>query len=278
MFGPVNGGLKSPKNFKEVFKNEVIFDFLRNFIYKGLTKLPVWNKYYKNASTIINSDQNVLKIVPKKFHHKTFQIFDTLANTDIFMPNPQKLDTPKTIVLLFCGRLIAKKGVLLLLESYKRCLETHKIDNLLLNIAGNGQLYQQIIDFIKTNNLEGKVNVYSKLSRESVVEKYKEAHIFCAPTLREPGGTAILEAMACSLPIITSNYGGPSFSVTDECGIKINMVDYQTYTNDLTDAILYLYNNPEVRNEMGSKGRERAIKEFSLQSVEQKLTKIWKTL
>lgn len=276
IIGPINGGLKTPEHFRKVFNKNIITDFLRDSLYKSVIKLPGWNKYYNRAEKIIISDKNLLKSIPGKYHNKTFQIFDVLVDPVEFSPGIVQSDA-STTTILFTGRLIPKKGILLLLKAYLKCLVDFKIDNLKLSIVGNGPLLKNVLSFIENNYLQDKISVYNNISRNTLIEKYQTSDIFCLPTLREPGGLAILEAMSCGLPIITSNYGGPSYSVTNECGIKIEMGNYDQYIDDTASAIARLYYEPVLRRKMGVASRERIIEEFSTDSVERKLINLWES-
>jgi glycosyltransferase involved in cell wall biosynthesis len=109
-----------------------------------------------------------------------------------------------------------------------------------------------------------------------MLKLYQNSDIFCLPTLREPGGTAILEAMACALPIITSNYGGPKYSVTEDCGTKIEVKDCEQYIRDLADALIKLINDSSLRLKMGLCARQRVEQEFSLIALEKKLIDLYK--
>jgi len=110
-------------------------------------------------------------------------------------------------------------------------------------------------------HLEGSVSLLGQIARRELFTKYQESDIFCLPTLREAGGGAILEAMACGLPIVTSDYGGPRCSVTDDCSIRIEMVDSREYVADLSPALERSARNEDLRRSMGQRARQRALGE-----------------
>jgi glycosyltransferase involved in cell wall biosynthesis len=278
IIGPINGGLKTPKNFRKVFLKNAFFDFFRDMIYRSITKLNGWNKYYEHSTSIIISDANLLKPIPQKYHPKTYQIFDVLVDPSEFTPQSSQTKNQKHLTILFSGRLIPKKGIQLLLEAYRKCIYEYKLNDLTLNIIGTGPLLNNILKFIEKHSLKDKIFVFSNLPKSSLIEKYQTADIYCLPTLREPGGLAILEAMSCGLPVITSNYGGPAYSVTSECGIKIDLLNYDQYIHDMANAIKTLYYDRVLRNRMGANSRGRIVKEFSIETVEKKLLTLWEKL
>jgi glycosyltransferase involved in cell wall biosynthesis len=84
--------------------------------------------------------------------------------------------------------------------------------------------------------------------------------------------------MSCGLPVVTSDYGGPTVTVTERCGFKIPIQSGDQYIKDMVKAIHILYMDSGLRLEMGRNARERVVHEFSLENVERELIKIWSNL
>ena len=53
-------------------------------------------------------------------------------------------------------------------------------------------------------------------------EIVRDSDVFVLPSLRECGGTVLLEAMAVGVPMVATNWGGPSYYVDDSCGIRVD--------------------------------------------------------
>lgn len=82
---------------------------------------------------------------------------------------------------------------------------------------------------------------------------YSQASLFLYPSLRESFGIPLLEAMACGVPVITSNTSSMPEIARDAAEI-VNPFDPQT----IAEAILKLWKNAELRTELASKGIKRA--------------------
>jgi phosphatidylinositol alpha-1,6-mannosyltransferase len=95
-------------------------------------------------------------------------------------------------------------------------------------------------------------DVYVMTSRVNL----KEAH--------EGFGIAFLEAAACGIPAIGSKAGGIEDAVVD--GTTGILVEPDS-PKQLADALMFLYQNPEKRKEMGKAGLERALSQFSPQAI-----------
>jgi glycosyltransferase involved in cell wall biosynthesis len=83
----------------------------------------------------------------------------------------------------------------------------------------------------------------------------KMADIAVVPSMwEEPFGLTVVEAMAAGLPLITTRSGG----IPEICEGVATIVDRDNIVNNLTNAILELYNNPEKRVQMSTASIERS--------------------
>lgn len=104
-------------------------------------------------------------------------------------------------VLLFLGRLVPRKGLAALLECWKALAANHA--DLHLVIAGEGPLMEQV-----RRDGQPKMHCTGRLSGDEVWDAYAAAHVFVAPSLWEPWGLTINEAMAAGVPVVMSDAFG----------------------------------------------------------------------
>jgi glycosyltransferase involved in cell wall biosynthesis len=91
----------------------------------------------------------------------------------------------------------------------------------------------------------------------------------------EPFGRVILEGMAACKPIIAINAGGiPEIVINRETGILVPINDYQ----GIAENIHYFLSNPDKAKEMGQKGKERLINEFSNEKTVREIEKIYEEI
>ena len=267
--GPIGGGLKLPDSFR---KYGTLRYKIRQIYYKLIKMNPKWINYYKNCRNILIGTSNLLLELPQSTHLKTIEFFDTVVDTNKFVPGPIK--NSEYINIIYSGRMDATKGCLLLLEAFKLLIKSG-YSNIEMVMLGDGTEYNNILNIVKRDNLEKQVHLMGNVSIDEVCNYLKNADIFCLPSLKEPGGTSILEAMSCALPIITSDYGGPAVSVTEECGIKIKPADFDSYINDLKNALVFLIDNKDIRQRMGLNARNRVVKEYSYESLEKRIKQLY---
>lgn len=95
-------------------------------------------------------------------------------------------------------------------------------------------------------------------------EVYAQTDIVCLPSYREGLPKSLLEAAATGLPIVTTDVPGCREVVVDGYnGLLVPVRD----AVKLTDALERLLNDKALRLEMGRRGREKAVDEFSIERV-----------
>jgi len=104
------------------------------------------------------------------------------------------------------------------------------------------------------------------LPHNEIVKYLNCADVFVLPTLHEGCCNAILEAMACALPIISANKSFNDDILTDEYAIKIDPENIA----EIANAINYLYNNQSICKEMGNKAY-RASKSFNIEKRSERI-------
>lgn len=272
LLGPLGGALPTPHGFGDVFSDQWLTTAARESYYRLLVHLPAWRRYFLNAEAIVCGTDYVIDVLPRGCRERVRVVFDTCVDTEFFTPADEPARTSART--LYVGSLTAKKGAILLIEALRLC-RARDVHGIEVTLAGDGPLRQRLTDLVAAYGLEDSVTLLGQLPTNELLEHYRKSDIFCLPTLREPGGGAILEAMACGLPVITSDYGGPRYSVTEDCGIRIRMSNTHTYTSDLSLALERLAGDPSLRQSMGRGARKRAVEEFSMDALGERIRGIY---
>ncbi len=149
-------------------------------------------------------------------------------------------------------------------------LKKRGFKNYKLVIAGDkGWLYKQIFKEIKSCNMEKEILFLGCVKDEDLHKLYNCADIFIYPSLYEGFGFPPLEAMACGIPVITSNTS--SFpEVVDDAGIMVDPDD----VNSLCEALYNVLKDKELWHRMSEKGLER-VKLFSWKETARKMLEIY---
>lgn len=127
---------------------------------------------------------------------------------------PHYVPYPKNVVqnsgysnfFLYAGALGIHKGILTLLESFRRYADN--IDGNLL-LVGKGPLENYIQKFIVKHNLENKVILLGWVDKEFLWSLYRDASALIVPSLnQDPAPTVVMEALSVGTPVIGSDQGG----------------------------------------------------------------------
>ncbi|MCI5141413.1 MAG: glycosyltransferase, partial [Candidatus Electrothrix sp. ATG1] len=109
---------------------------------------------------------------------------------------------------------------------------------------------------------EGVIELWGR--RDDMATVLAESHIVCLPSYREGLPKVLIEAAACGRPIVTTDAPGCREIVRNGLnGFLVPIHDAAA----VADALKKLINSPELRREMGMRGRELVEKEFSLEKV-----------
>lgn len=121
-----------------------------------------------------------------------------------------------------------------------------------------------------------------------MIQLYEHAAIFCCPSVYEPFGIINLEAMACETAVVASRVGGiPEVVVPEETGLAVDLAlspgtfepaDPEAFSSALAVAINRLVRDPELRTEMGRRGRERVLEHFSWDAIAETTINLYGTL
>ncbi|MFX0194954.1 MAG: glycosyltransferase family 4 protein [Candidatus Hodarchaeota archaeon] len=174
----------------------------------------------------------------------------------------------KAIVLLYVGRLPPEKNVDRLLKEF-RGLERNDVK---LLIVGDGSERRRLEKKSGDLGLEEKV-IFLGI-REDVERFYSIADIFISPSKYEPFGQVILEAMASGLPCVAFKRMLPEYEVAADEIIEDAVTGYcvNPYERDeFRQRLLYLIDNPDIRNSMGEAGRKVCQKKFTWEDHVRKL-------
>jgi glycosyltransferase involved in cell wall biosynthesis len=85
------------------------------------------------------------------------------------------------------------------------------------------------------------------ISHEQVPARIAQARVVCQPSLVEPLGQALLEAMACGRPVVATRIGGPPEFVPPEAGILVDPLDVDALAEALAAAAALPCPSPEAR-------------------------------
>jgi glycosyltransferase involved in cell wall biosynthesis len=135
---------------------------------------------------------------------------------------------------LCIGSLIQRKNVLRLANAFERLGEGT------LTFVGDGPLHAQLEN-------RPAIELTGALPYDRIPGQIAAAHVVCQPSLIEPFGQAVLEAMACGRSVVATRIGGPPEFVPPEAGVLVDPVDEDALVQALRSAAALPCPNPDAR-------------------------------
>ncbi|MBK1828163.1 glycosyltransferase family 4 protein [Haloferula rosea] len=164
--------------------------------------------------------------------------------------------------LLFCGRLIQRKGIDVLLRALPAVLAEREVK---LVITGEGDRKQEWEELSRSLGLESVVRFVGFVSNEELGKLYRECSAYVHPAIHDDKGdteglgVVLIEALANCKPVIASQVGGIVDVILDgETGLLVPEKDEEA----LTAAILRVLSDDELASRLGEQGRLHASRVF----------------
>lgn len=175
-------------------------------------------------------------------------------------------------VIATAARLTKVKDVETLIKAYADFVNNVKTKSRLL-ILGEGELLERL-QYLAT---ELKVENQTKFLgfKDNPQDYIATADVFVMSSLYEPFGMPAAEAGAMGIPVIVSKVGGLAEIVEHEkTGYHFEIGDYK----QLSKQLQHLYQNQELRNDMGNQAKERVSRLFAPEMIGKKFVEIYSKL
>ena len=228
-------------------------------------KKAVNHVIYRAADRVLVVSQEIKEIIQQRFGLKDDKLL-FLKNGIVFDDNAPRLldlqtefpDSANKLKLIAVGRLVALKSFDILVRAIGEVVNQGLTDLLVL-IAGKGEERMQLEKLIQDLQIGDCVKLLGL--RDDVMDLMKTCDLFVMPSRYEGLSLAMIEAMACGLPIIASDARGLKDCITDEQnGLLFPVDDY----NALAERILRLANNKELRDRLSLGARSSFETEYDM--------------
>src|SRR5437899_2456138 len=223
------------------------------------------------------------KVDPDRIH-----VIHNGIDPEIYKPEPS-LETlarfgidPSRPYAFFNGRITRQKGLPLLLAA---ALDLDPQFQLVIaasspDTAEIGAEVDALAERVRTER-GNLVWINRFLPRDDLIRLHSGATVFVCPSIYEPFGLVLLEAMACESAVIASRVGGiPEIVVEGETGylVDYNPDDTDAFTTKLAGRIEELLDDRVLAKRMGKAGRERVVKNFGWPAIASRTVELYDSL
>jgi len=154
---------------------------------------------------------------------RRLEVIDCGVDTSLFVAAPRADgEGPR---FLFAGSLTGRKNVGRLMQAFASLGEGT------LTIAGAGPLEAELRAAAPAG-----VAFTGRVAPGRMPELFAARDVYCQPSLVEPQGQAVLEALACGRPVVATRVGGPAEVVTPECGALVDPLVVESIADGMRRA------------------------------------------
>jgi glycosyltransferase involved in cell wall biosynthesis len=227
----------------------------------------VAEKVYGAADAVICISEKVREQVIVKTNANAIVIYNCVDTERFF---PEKEPTTRLSVLSV-GNLIAIKGHALLLRGFARVLRD--VPDCSLEMIGDGPERVRLGLLAAKLGISNSVHFSGRQGRDYVAEAMRRCAVFVLPSSYEGLGCVYLEAMACAKPAIGCR--GQGIEEIIEHG-KTGMLVPPENEYELTNAMLALLRDKELRQQMGKNARAVVVGGLTLGHQAQQLAQVYR--
>jgi glycosyltransferase involved in cell wall biosynthesis len=238
---------------------------------------PMWQqkyRFYNEADALISVSQEGLRRLREIGVTQT--PMHAVPCSVVPYPSLPVRTESDTVHIVSVGRLVGKKGPLLLLESFAKALNIYP--DLKLSLIGDGPLKGDAQAFIDRNNLRDQVTLHGAKPADFVMAQLLESDLFALHSIVDPVNhdeeglpVSILEAMGYGLPVVSTLHSGiPEAVVEGESGFLVPEGD----TDAMADRFVKLAQSSKLRKQMGVNGYRRVSEQFTWEREKADLIRI----
>lgn len=194
--------------------------------------------------------------------------FRRIEDAEMIKKIKRKYNLNQKYILSVCT-LEPRKNLKNLIRSFSQLKDDMKKEYSLVIVGKKGWLYNEIFEEIKNLKLHDRVKIIGYVPENHVPVLMNGAEVFVYPSIYEGFGLPPLEAMACGIPVISSNSSSLP-EVIGDAGILFNPYD----TDELTEKLSCLLSSESLKKEMSIKGEQRA-RLFSWEKTAKETLKVY---
>lgn len=169
-----------------------------------------------------------------------------------------------------------KYGILAIKNLRERLIKsgkTKEANKIRMYIYGDGTQREELNRLIEENGLNNIVFLEGKIPNDEVPEKLNKLDVFCATSNSESFGVAIVEAMACELPIVATDAEGFCEIVEN---LKTGYIVERRNVEQISMALEKVFSDSNSRKFMGQEGRKRVLERYDWEKNVETMKKIYK--
>ncbi len=248
VLGPLNGAIPWPRGtWRERWREGGALSPFR----RAYRWLPFVQSTYTRASLILAGTRYVERELFQLFGCQCRYLPENGVDTDLFHPGDrQPPGAIEPFTLLFVGRLIELKNPAIVLEAVRAAGLAPK--DVKVVFVGAGPEENRLRAMVRNTPWLSTTVFAGWVPHVQLPGYYRTASLLVLPSTHESGGAVLLEAMACGLPSLVLDHGGPAEYVTDDAGVRIPLGSNEQLVGRISQVFTRLYADRPLLNRLGT--------------------------
>ena len=180
-------------------------------------------------------------------------------------------------IIGYLARICPEKGLHLLVEAFDQIVK--KGIDARLHVAGylgkrDQKYFEELVQKIAASGWKDRFEYRGEVSREEKIAFLNHLHVLSVPsTYKEPKGLYILEALANGVPVVQPSHGAFT-ELIEATGGGLLVPPHSAHS--LSEGLLSLYANPQLREQLGQKGKDAVHNSFSDRQMAEETLQVYR--
>ncbi|MDH3299140.1 MAG: glycosyltransferase family 4 protein [Acidimicrobiia bacterium] len=260
LFGPVGGAQHAPAAFKEYFGSSWRREWLRTTISVRSTRfLPTIRGPFQHAEAILAANRETYDLARRIGAKRIELIRDVAIPPDLIVDSVQRRPDDKSLRIVWLARHMPRKGLALALDAFAKVAPDCPVQLTVVGADGTAPELVERSERIRSASDDANRLVFrGVLDWPAAQATLRDADVFLFTSLRDTTGVQLLEAIASGLAVITLDHHGGGEIVSDDIGITVPVIDPETTSSGIADAIERLANDRELTFQLRENARAKA--------------------
>jgi glycosyltransferase involved in cell wall biosynthesis len=271
VIGPMNGGMEYPAAFRhaESGVSRVAISFGRRLSDFFNSLLPG----KKRADVLLVANDRTRLALPAGVQGRVIELVENGVHLKTWSSATKEIEKKSGRArFVFMGRLVDWKALDIVIEALRLVPEAEIV------IIGDGPMRELWRLAAERLGVADRVTFTGFLPQAECAPHLHASQALVLPSIYECGGAVVLEAMASSLPVIATRWGGPADYLDNSCGFLIEPSSREALVQGFAAAMNRLVGENGLRDRLGASGRERVEQQFDWDKKIDRILEIYRGL
>jgi len=255
--------------YSRAIEESARFRFGVETLYQAAKRLQ-WRRTLRRAEAILLEVDYVTREIPRFARGKTVTVYKGVDPEEFAPASAGSVSRGPDLTVLYAAALRRNKGIHVLLQAIPDLLEQRRdLRFVIVGPVREPAVVEPLLDPLRSHP---RVDIVGQVRHDSIPEYFRQADLYCFPTLQDNAPASLLEAMACGLPIVASDVMGvPEIVRQGENGLLFKPGDSQ----GLREAILEAVSDRERLRQWGLAGKQRIEQELTWDAFATRVERVY---